>query len=60
MDSVYQSVDFFSIKTTEELNEVLASAPLYFEPGTAWRYGLSVDISGRLIEVLSGMPFSEQ
>ncbi len=59
VDSVYQSVDFFSMKTTEELNEVLASAPLYFEPGTAWRYGLSVDISGRLIEVLSGMPLDE-
>ncbi len=59
VDSVYQSVDFFSIATTKDLNEILASTPLYFEPGTAWRYGLSVDVSGYLIEVLSGMPLDE-
>ncbi|WP_063000210.1 serine hydrolase domain-containing protein [Nocardia mikamii] len=31
-----------------------ASLPLLFEPGTAWNYGVSTDVLGRLIEVVSG------
>ncbi len=33
----------------------LATAPLNNEPGTMWRYGYSIDVLGRLVEVLSGM-----
>jgi CubicO group peptidase (beta-lactamase class C family) len=32
----------------------LATAPLNDEPGTMWRYGYSIDVLGRLVEVLSG------
>ena len=32
----------------------LASVPLNNEPGTMWRYGYSIDVLGRLVEVLSG------
>ena len=35
----------------------LAAAPLLSQPGSEWHYGLSVDVLGRLIEVVSGMPF---
>ncbi len=34
----------------------LAALPLMFQPGDRWNYGLSVDVVGRLIEVLSGQP----
>ncbi|HLK24344.1 MAG TPA: serine hydrolase domain-containing protein [Caulobacteraceae bacterium] len=34
--------------------ETLAERPLYFQPGTEWRYGPSVDIQGYVIERLSG------
>jgi CubicO group peptidase (beta-lactamase class C family) len=37
----------------------LGSAPLQYEPGTRWHYSVSVDVQGRLIEVLSGMRFGE-
>lgn len=37
----------------------LTEIPLYYEPGTAWRYGLSTDICGYLIEVLSGQQLDE-
>ena len=30
-----------------------------FHPGTHWNYGLSTDIVGRLVEILSGLPFDE-
>lgn len=32
----------------------LAELPLAFQPGARWNYGVSTDVAGRLIEVLSG------
>ena len=41
----------------EEFASRLASKPLLFEPGTRWRYSIALDLTGRLIEVASGMSF---
>ena len=35
----------------------LAALPLVYEPGTKWSYSISLDLLGRLIEVVSGQPF---
>ena len=37
----------------------LASVPLNEEPGTKWRYGYSIDVLGRLVEVVSGKPLDQ-
>ena len=37
----------------------LAALPLYFEPGTDWRYSYSTDVLGHLVEVVSGVPFAD-
>ncbi|MFT5841116.1 MAG: CubicO group peptidase (beta-lactamase class C family) [Flavobacteriales bacterium] len=37
----------------------LGQVPLQYEPGSRWHYSVSVDVQGRLVEVLSGMRFSE-
>lgn len=37
----------------------LAQVPLVHQPGEAFTYSLSVDVLGRLVEVISGMPFDE-
>ncbi len=37
----------------------LASIPLKYQPGTRWEYGLSIDVAGYLVEVLSGIPLDE-
>lgn len=37
----------------------LAALPLLFNPGERWEYSLSVDVLGRLVEVLSGLTFDE-
>ncbi len=37
----------------------LSQAPLLFEPGTQWAYSLSIDVLGRLVEVVSGMTLAE-
>jgi CubicO group peptidase (beta-lactamase class C family) len=34
----------------------LGTLPLLFEPGTRWNYGVSTDVCGRLIEVLTDEP----
>lgn len=45
--------------TLEQLVKKIAEAPLLFEPGSNWAYGLSHDILARLIEVVSGMSIDE-
>jgi CubicO group peptidase (beta-lactamase class C family) len=42
--------------TLEGITALLAEHPLKFQPGTKWNYGLSTDIAGRLVEILSGQP----
>ena len=37
----------------------LGKIPLYHDPGAAWNYGMSTDVLGYLVEVVSGMPFEE-
>jgi CubicO group peptidase (beta-lactamase class C family) len=39
--------------------EKLAQLPLVHHPGDAYTYGLSTDVLGRVVEVVSGVPFDE-
>jgi CubicO group peptidase (beta-lactamase class C family) len=48
-----------SEQTLESVTALLAEHPLKFHPGTHWNYGLSTDIVGRLVEILSGRRFDE-
>jgi CubicO group peptidase (beta-lactamase class C family) len=48
-----------SEQTLESVTTLLAQHPLKFHPGTHWNYGISTDIVGRLVEILSGHPFDE-
>ena len=43
--------------TLAENVDKLAAAPLVGQPGAEFNYGLSTDVLGRLVEVVSGMPF---
>ncbi len=55
-------VPFFCSTEKDILKDVvdkIASRPLIADPGTQFVYGLNSDVIGRLIEVLSGMPFDE-
>jgi CubicO group peptidase (beta-lactamase class C family) len=42
-----------------EMVEKLSQVPLAFDPGTDWNYGVSVDVLGRVIEVVSGKSLDE-
>ena len=42
-----------------EVSRQWAALPLVFQPGTDWNYGVSTDVLGRLVEVISGQPLDE-
>ena len=37
----------------------LATLPLAFQPGTRWEYSVSIDVLGRVVEVVSGQPLDQ-
>lgn len=45
--------------STRDFADALAGLPLFFEPGTRWRYSLCHDVLGALIEEISGQRFSD-
>ena len=42
-------------RSIDDFIKKLAQLPLKHQPGSAWEYSVSVDVQGRLIEVLAGM-----
>ena len=42
-----------------EMCDLLAQLPLMFQPGTEWAYSMSIDVLGRVVEILSGMTLGE-
>jgi CubicO group peptidase (beta-lactamase class C family) len=45
--------------TLAEFTKRLASVPLVRQPGTVWDYSFSIDVLGRLVEVVSGQPLDQ-
>src|SRR5262249_11247756 len=45
--------------SVEEAADRIAALPLLFEPGTQWNYSMSVDVLGRVLEVVAGQPLDE-
>jgi CubicO group peptidase (beta-lactamase class C family) len=43
----------------QEFVSKLSKLPLRFSPGDRWEYGVSTDVLGRIIEVVSGKPLGE-
>ncbi len=54
----YRAADFYGGDLSHMAQE-LGSIPLLHHPGDAWNYGMSTDVLGYLVEVVSGMPFAE-
>lgn len=61
VDSLYQvtGVGGWDSATIRDKVKIMTGLPLKFQPGTAWEYGLSIDVAGYLVEVLSGIPLDE-
>ena len=60
VDKLYAKLKVFEPDSTlAEKVEKLSKIPLVFEPGKRWKYGVSTDVLGYLVEVVSEMPFEE-
>ncbi|MCF6293187.1 MAG: beta-lactamase family protein [Robiginitomaculum sp.] len=60
VDKMYREAGILSLNDTNtQMSQKLAKLPLQAQPGTKWIYGVSVDVQGRLIEVLSGKTLGE-
>jgi CubicO group peptidase (beta-lactamase class C family) len=46
-------------KTLADFVSALARLPLAHQPGEVWEYGLSADVLGRVVEVVSGEPLDQ-
>ncbi|MCI2048477.1 MAG: beta-lactamase family protein [Lachnospiraceae bacterium] len=45
--------------TTVEFANLLGQCPLSFDPGASFRYGLSADVLGAVVEIVSGMRYGD-
>ncbi len=46
-------------ESLEVTANVLAARPFKFQPGSKWEYGPSMNVVGRIIEVVSGQPYEK-
>ena len=59
-DSKYKELNVMDFNSTlAEMTEKLRQVPLVYEPGADWQYSVSVDVLGRVVEVVSGHPLDE-
>jgi CubicO group peptidase (beta-lactamase class C family) len=62
VDELYRRAGFEWNSPAGDLAETcdrLAELPLLFQPGTEWNYSMSIDVLGRVIEVISGQRLDE-
>jgi CubicO group peptidase (beta-lactamase class C family) len=59
IDQQYQQANLWSSKDLTEFAERLATLPLKYKPGSQWHYSVAVDITGLVVERISGERFDQ-
>ena len=60
VDQLYGKANVLDRETNlAEMTSKLARLPLLYEPGKDWVYSVSVDVLGRVVEVVSGKPLDD-
>ena len=59
VDQRYAMADLWASKDLDELAVRIGKLPLKFHPGDRWHYSVAVDITGIVVQRLSGQPFDE-
>ncbi|MFK7733909.1 MAG: serine hydrolase domain-containing protein [Pseudomonadales bacterium] len=57
VDKLYRESEILRSKDLKAFVAKLAKLPLKFQPGTAWNYSVAVDVTGLVIERISGQRF---
>ena len=59
VDKKYRESQALAAANLDEFAAVLADLPLKYQPGSQWHYSVAVDVTGLIVERLSGQPFDE-
>jgi CubicO group peptidase (beta-lactamase class C family) len=59
VDQLYRQSAGFDMKDLDAFVAALGKLPLKYQPGTRWHYSVAVDITGLIVERLSGERFDE-
>jgi len=59
VDQAYMAQDVWNAPNLDDFARRVARAPLAFEPGSHWRYSLSMDVQGAVIEALTGQRLAD-
>ena len=57
IDQQYNAAEIWTSKDLDDFAERIGKLPLAFEPGARWHYSVAVDITGLVVQRLSGQPF---
>jgi len=57
VDTLYRETRLMESENLDAFVRSLAKLPLRFEPGSRWHYSVAVDVTGAVIERISGKPF---
>ncbi len=58
-DRRFNEANLWQARDLDEFAEKLAQVPLRYEPGTQWHYSVAVDVTGLVVQRISGQPFDE-
>ncbi len=58
-DQMFNEANLWQAKDLDEFAERLAKVPLKYEPGTQWHYSIGVDVTGLVVQRISGQSFDE-
>ncbi|MEM7077940.1 MAG: serine hydrolase domain-containing protein [Pseudomonadota bacterium] len=59
VDQYYADAKMWEAKDLDEWAAKIAELPLKFEPGAQWHYSIAVDVTGLVVQRISGQSFDE-
>ena len=59
IDAQYLAADLWASKDLDEFAERVGKLPLRFQPGSQFFYSIAVDLTGLVVQRISGVPFNE-
>lgn len=58
-EKLYAQAGLWASVNLDEFAKKVSKLPLRYQPGTQWHYSIAVDITGLIVQRLSGMPFDQ-
>ena len=59
VDELYVEANLWEQEGLDAFTKAVSKLPLKFEPGSAWHYSIAVDVTGAVVERISGQSFEE-